>query len=188
MVVVDLHLQITAWCSHFPVHLFKLFLFSFLRTAGLLFGREEKRECISCFFFFFANSPSNSPFPFCSLSNSIYGLSVISNAWENCHLMPPPAPAFSLSHSQFLNGLSFGLSLSPVFCQAGRLVLWRQTKGRFSSGPVSRYPYRQHGSLGRRHQTWSDQKKNHTHTDQQPGRQWLMGQRKLNRSAQTHSH
>lgn len=83
---------------------------------------------------------------------------------RNCHPMSPPAPAPSLTHLQFLNGLSFSLSLSPVFCQAGRLVLWRQTKGRFSLGPVSRSPHRQHGSLGRMHQTWLDQKKNHTHT------------------------
>lgn len=111
------------------------------------------------------NPPSNSPFPpFCTLCNSNYGLSESSNAWENCHLTPPQAPASSLCHSQFLNGLSFSLILSPVFCQAGRLILWRQTKGWFSPRPVSRSPHRQHGSLGWRHQTRSDQKKkSHTH-------------------------
>lgn len=82
---------------------------------------------------------------------------------RNCHLTRPPAPASSLSRSQFLNGLSFSLSLSPVLCQAGRLVSWGQTKGWFSSGPVSRSPNRLHGSLGRRHQTWLVHKgKSHT--------------------------
>lgn len=91
---------------------------------------------------------------FCSLSNSIYGLSEISNAWETStsrlHLLLLPAP----SQSHFLNGLSSGMSPSPVLCQAGRVVLWGQTKGWLSLRPVSLSPNRHHGSVGRRYQTW----------------------------------
>lgn len=111
------------------------FIFWFLRRAELLFWEEGGTFTLY----------------FCSLSNSIYGLLEISNAWRNRHLLLPPAPVCIPSQSQFLSGLSFRLSPSPVLCQAGRLVLWGQTKGWASLRPVSRSANRHHGSLGRRH-------------------------------------
>lgn len=111
---------------------------------------------------------------FCSLSDSIYGLSEISNAWRNRHLLLPPAPVCVPSQSQFLSGLSFRLSPSPVLCQAGRLVLWGQTKGWASLRPVSRSANRHHGSLGRRHQARLGSKGiSNTHTCRMAGRQGL---------------
>lgn len=84
---------------------------------------------------------------------------------RNCHLTPPPAPASSLSHSQFLNGLSFSLSPSPVFCQAGRLVLWGQKKGQCHAPQTDGTG---HWAEGIRH--GSVQKGNHTQTHR-PGSQ-----------------
>lgn len=79
---------------------------------------------------------------------------------QQCMRKQPPHLACSTCLQPLSLSVSqWGLSLSPVLCQAGRLVLWEQTKGWFSSGPVSCFLNRQHGSLGRRHQTWLDQRK-----------------------------
>lgn len=90
------------------------------------------------------------PSLFCSLSNSIYGQK------SAMHVKLPPHPfistcfqPLSLSVSQWAK-----LQSEPESCALPS----RETKGWFSLRPVSRSLSRQHGSLGRRHQTWLDQK------------------------------
>lgn len=135
--------------------LFQFFFSISWEALSFCFEKQRKRDIR-------ALSPSNSPF-FCSLSSLIYGLSEISNAWETStsrlHLLLLPVP----SQSHFLNRLSSGMRPSPVLCQAGRVVLWGQTKGWLSSRPVSLSPNRHHGSVGRRYQTWFWFKQKITH-------------------------